>query len=262
MMARRRARIATLEVFGTIGGAVQPSTYVPLIDAVRRSRRVRGLLLDIDSPGGAAAASAELHAAVRRFAETKPVVAYIRGTGASGAYYIATAANRIVAMPDAFVGSIGVIAVRPIVAELLRRIGVEVAVQKSGRLKDMLQPWRAPTPEEEEKLQALLDEVYEGFVGAVARGRGLGEEQVRELATGEVFTARRAAGLGLVDQLGDMETALDVASELAGVPRRAPIQIRPRRPFLRRVLAGPNEDLAARLADEVESRLWGRVLMR
>jgi protease IV len=245
MRAPRRARIATLEVFGTIGGSVQPSTYVPLIDAVRRSRRVRGLLLDVDSPGGAAAASAELHAAVRRLAETKPVVAYIRSAGASGAYYIASAANRIVAMPDAFVGS----------------IGVEIAVQKSGRLKDMLQPWRAPTPEEEEKLQALLDEVYEGFIGAVARGRRLSEDQVRELATGEVFTARRADGLGLVDQLGDMEAALDVASELAGVPRRAPVQIRPRRPFLRRVFGGANEDLAARLVDEVESRLWGRVLM-
>ena len=110
----KRGRIAMMEIFGVIGGAVRPSQYVPLLEAVRRNRAMRALVLDVDSPGGQAAASAELHAAVRRVAQVKPVVAYIRGTGASGAYYVGTAAHRIIAMPDALVGSIGVIAVRPV----------------------------------------------------------------------------------------------------------------------------------------------------
>ena len=256
----RKGKIAVLELFGVIGNTIRPSRYVPLLEEVRKSRRMRGLVLDVDSPGGAAAASAELHAAVKRVAEEKPVVAYIRGTGASGAYYLSCAAHRIVAMPDALVGSIGVIAMRPILTELLQRIGVGTAVYKSGRLKDMFQPWRAPTPEEEEKVQALLDDVYGGFIGAVAQGRGLEEERVRELATGEVFTGRQAQPLGLVDQLGDMNAALEVASEMGRVPRRVQT-LRLRRPFLRRLFGGIAEEFAQTLAEEVELRLQGRVLM-
>ena len=255
----RRGRIAVLELFGVIGNTIRPSRYVPLLEAVRRSRRVKALVLDVDSPGGAAAASAELHAGIMRVAAEKPVIAYIRGTGASGAYYLSCAAHRIVAMPDALVGSIGVIALRPIVTELLQRIGVSTAVYKSGRLKDMFQPWRAPTPEEEEKVQAVLDDVYGGFIGAVAQGRGLEEGRVRELATGEVFTGRQAQGLGLVDRLGDMEAALEAASEMGRVPRRVQT-LRLHRPFLRRLFYGMAEELAQTLAEEVELRLQSRVL--
>ena len=256
-----RGRIALLEVFGTIGNAVRPSVYVPLLEAVRRSSRIKALVLDVDSPGGGGAASAELHASVRRVAEAKPVVAYIRGTGASGAYYLSCAAHRIVAMPDSLVGSIGVIALRPILADLIQRLGVSMTVQKSGRLKDMFQPWRAPTDEEQEKLQGILDELYEEFIRAVAQGRRLEEAQVREYATGEVFTARRARELGLVDELGDAEAAQELAAQMAGIRRRM-VHIRPRRPFMRRIFGGMAEDLAQELAEQVEARLTTRVLYR
>ena len=257
----KRGRVAMMELYGVIGGAVRPSQYVPLLEAVRRNRAMRALVLDVDSPGGQAAASSELHAAVRRVAEVKPVIAYIRGTGASGAYYVSAAAHRIVAMPDALVGSIGVIAVRPVLAELLERVGVAMNVQKSGRLKDMHQPWRAPTDEERAVTQRLLDDVYDSFVAAVARGRKMDEAQVRELATGEVFTARRAQTLGLVDVLGDAEMALDLAAGAAGIRRRVAV-IRPRRPFFRRVLGGAAEGVALSLMEEVEARMYGRVMMR
>ena len=172
------------------------------------------MVLDVDSPGGGAPGSAELYASIRRVASEKPVVAYIRGVGASGAYYASCPAQRIVANPDALVGSIGVILLRPILSQLLQRLGVQLAVSKQGRLKDMLQPWREPTDEELERVQALIDDTYDAFVEAVARGRRMDEGRVRELATGEVFTGRQALRLGLVDELGDMETALGAASAL------------------------------------------------
>lgn len=256
----RRGRVAVMELFGVIGGAVRASQYVPLLESVRRNRSMRALVLDVDSPGGQAAASAELHAAVRRVAQVKPVIAYIRGTGASGAYYVSAAAHRIVAMPDALVGSIGVLAVRPVLSEMLQRVGVAMNVQKSGRLKDMHQPWRAPTDEEQAVTQRLLDEIYDSFVAAVARGRKMEEDTVRELATGEVFTARRAHELGLVDILGDAETALDLAAGVADIRRRVKV-IRPRRPFFRGLFPGAAEGLAASMLDEVEARLYGRVMM-
>ncbi len=256
----KRGRVAVMELFGVIGGAVRPSQYVPLLESVRRNRSLKALVLDVDSPGGQAAASAEIHGAVRRVAEVKPVVAYIRGTGASGAYYVSAAAHRIVAMPDALVGSIGVIAVRPVLSEMLQRVGVAMNVQKSGRLKDMHQPWRAPTDEEQAVTQRLLDEIYDSFVAAVAQGRKMDEAQVRELATGEVFTARRAHSLGLVDLLGDAETALDLAAGAAGIRRRVK-SIRPRRPFFRGLFRGAAEEAALSMLEEVEARLYGRVMM-
>jgi protease-4 len=255
----RRGRIAVLEIFGTIGNAVRPSVYVPLLEGVRKSRRIKALVLDVDSPGGGAPGSAELYAAVKRVAAEKPVVAYIRGMGASGAYYLSCPASRIVATPDALVGSIGVILLRPVLAELLRRLGIGMSVSKQGRLKDMFQPWRPPTDEEEQKIQALIDDTYDAFVQAVAQGRGMAEDRVRELATGEIFTGRQALPLGLVDVLGDMETALDAASELAGVPRR-PLYIRPRRPFMRRMFHGMAAELTDAVVEELSTRLRGRLV--
>ena len=257
----KRGRVAMMEIFGVIGGAIRASQYVPLLESVRRNRAMRALVLDVDSPGGQAAASAELHAAVRRVAEVKPVIAYIRGTGASGAYYVSAAAHRIVAMPDALVGSIGVIAVRPVLAELLERVGIAMNVQKSGRLKDMHQPWRAPTDEEQAVTQRLLDDMYDSFVAAVARGRKMEESKVRELATGEVFTARRAHSLGLVDILGDAEMALDLAAGVADIRRRVTV-IRPRQPLFRRMFRGAAEEATLSLLEEVEARMYGRVMMR
>ncbi len=133
----QRGRIAVVELFGAIGTAVRPSVYVPLLESVRKNRRIKAVVLDVDSPGGGAPGSAELYASIRRVASEKPVVAYIRGVGASGAYYASCPAQRIVANPDALVGSIGVILLRPILSQLLQRLGVQMSVSKQGRLKDI-----------------------------------------------------------------------------------------------------------------------------
>ena len=216
-------------------------------------------MLDIDSPGGSVPASDYLHRRIARVAKDKPVVASIRGLGASGAYLIGCAAHRIVAIPGSLVGSIGVISIRPILQELLERVGVSVSVNKSGEFKDMGAFWRSATPEEEQKFQALIDEFYEDFVSTVAQARKLEEEKVRSIATGEIYRASTAMELGLVDELGDLDRGIDLAAELSGAPRR-PVRMGPRRGLRARLLAPFAESLVETTVSEVERRLWAGYL--
>ena len=229
----RRSGIGVVEISGMIGGALRVPVYSRILDAVRSDRRFRSVIVEIDSPGGTASGSELLYRSLARVREEKPVVAYIRGTGASGAYYIACAASKVVALPTSLVGSIGVIYLRPVLEQLLEKLGVSFSVYKGGRLKDMGGFWRAPTLEEEGKLTGLIDEIYENFVGVVARERGMELDRARELATGELFTGRGAQKHGLVDELGDFDNALDLAAEL-GKTRRRPVWVRPKRGFLER----------------------------
>ena len=183
------------------------------------------------------------------------MVASIRGVGASGGYMLACAAHRVVATPGAMVGSIGVISVRPVLAEALGRLGIDVSVTKGGDLKDMGALWRAATPEEEGRMQDLIDESYGRFVAIVAGARGLSEDAARDLATGEVFWAERALGAGLVDELGDLETAVRRAAEMAGC-RIAVERMAPRRSLGQRLLRPLSESLVESVAGELERRLW------
>ena len=154
-------RIAVIEMSGVIGRGVRPQEYLPLLERVRKSNRLPALVLVVDSPGGSAAASEELYLGVKGIAEVKPVVAFIRDRGASGAYYISSPAHKIVAIRNALVGSIGVIFARPVAEQLLQKIGVTFSVQKTGEHKDMFGPWRGPTPAETEKLQGSWRHVRE-----------------------------------------------------------------------------------------------------
>lgn len=254
-----RGRIAVLPLAGTLGSGIRPTVYVPLLESAAKSRRIRALVLDIDSGGGLVSASEELYTAVSRVAKNKPVVAYIRSVGASGAYYVSCAAQHIVALPSALVGSIGVIYLRPVIGELLQRFGVSMAVYKTGQFKDMTSPFRPPTPEEGERFQGLVNELFQDFLQVVAKARKLDMAKVQEYATGEVFTARKAKEMGLVDELGDLDTALEKAAQLARIKRRV-VYLRPRRRFMQRLLGGFAEDLTFSLTAEIEARLTGQVL--
>ena len=241
---RRSAGVAVIEIHGAIGTRVRESVYARLFSDVASNKRYRALLLDIQSPGGSAAGSELLHHSLLKVTAQKPVVAHIRNLGASGGYYLACAANRVTALPTTLVGSIGVIYLRPILEQLLGRAGIEFAVVKGGRLKDMGGFWRGPTDEESEKLEALIAEVYDNFVSVVARGRSLEEERVRELATGELFTARQGKELGLIDDLLDFEASLELAAQLAGIEKgkARPRWLRPRRSMSEKLTGRPAMD--------------------
>ena len=250
-------QVSVVRMYGPIGGGARAADWIELIRRLRVSWRVPAVVLDIDSPGGSATASDDMYLAIRRLAERKPVVAAIRGVGASGGYLVAMGAHRVVANPNAVVGSIGVISVGPRVRVLLERLGVRVSETKAGRLKGVGAPWRDETPEEQGKEQALVDALYDAFVERVATGRRLEPDRVRELATGEVWLGRQALELGLVDEIGDLERAIEIAAAMAGVPARgAPVRFR--RSIIDRVIDRVTGASAAVLSDTLAARLDDR----
>lgn len=253
-------RIAVTELFGAIGSPEKTTAFVRLLKAIEENKRIRALVVDIDSPGGGAGASEQIHSSIAKVAKQKPVIAAVRGTAASGGYMAACAANKIVALPMAIVGSIGVISMRPMLYEMLEKVGVRMEVTKAGRLKDMFSNFREPTDEEREKEQALLDAVYARFVKMVAESRGLEEAKVRALATGEIFIAEEAQAQGLIDDLGDLDAAIDMAKEMAGMAERKVTYVRPHRGLRERLLSGTTTGAVDALAWAVEGRLGARTL--
>ena len=259
-MSRRfkSGRIAVFRLYGTIGGGARNADSLELIRRLRESSRVPAVVLDIDSGGGSAAASDNLFMALERLAKAKPVVAAITGSGASGAYLAAIAARRIVATPTSIVGSIGVINVAPRLPTLLDRLGVDVSEHTAGRLKGMGAPWRSESEAEAAKEQQLVDQVYDAFVERVATARKMPSERARELATGEVWLGSEALELGLVDEIGDLERAIEIAGEMAHVPARAAVARLPR-PIFARLADRLATQVARSVGDELETRLSERL---
>lgn len=259
-----RPRIAVLEIHGAIGAQVRAPEMVRTLKSLREDRRVQGVLLDVDSPGGSAPVSDAIFRAVRRLAAKKPVVAYTGSAALSGGYLISCGARKIIALPPALVGSIGVIFSRPVVEELMQKVGVRMVVTHEGRLKGMFQPWKEPTPEETEKVRALTEEYYEWFVSTVATARNLDVARVREIATGEMYSASKGRDLGLVDELGDFEQATDMLREMAGAPEPAArLQyVRPRRPLLERMMSRAGTSMAEAVVTAIETRMTSRIDLR
>jgi protease IV len=213
--------VALVALRGTIGVAIRAEQWVPLLDGLRKRKSVHAVVLEVDSPGGTVAASDYIYGALARLAAEKPVYAFSGNVCASGGYLIAAAARELIVQPAAVVGSIGVISIRPLAEEFLHRYGLAVAVTKSGELKDSGAFWRKPTAREREKEQALVDEYFALFLERIEAGRKIDPARLRELATGEIFTGRRAVEVGLADRVGTLEDTIELAAGAAVVPRRA-----------------------------------------
>jgi protease IV len=207
-------KIAVVEIRGVI---LDPQATVEKLTKLRRNDQVKAVVLRIDSPGGAVSPAQEILAEVKRVQQEKKVLVSMGAVAASGGYYIACGADKILANPGTMTGSIGVIAESLNVEDLLRKIGLRAMVIKSGRNKDIGSPFREMTPEERSLLQGLLDNIHEQFILAVAEGRKIPVEKVRELADGRVFTGEQAKSLGLVDSLGTLQDAITAAAAMAGI---------------------------------------------
>ena len=250
-------RIAVISLSGTIssqegswitGSTITPGLVRQHLQRAERDRAVKAIVLRIESPGGTVPASQEILREISRVSETKPIVVSMEGTAASGGYYISTGADKIVALPTTMTGSIGVISQIPNIEDLFERLGIEMQTFTGGRHKDMYRGLRPLTPEEEEIMQDLVDEFYEHFIQVVARGRGLSEGEVRDLATGQLYTGAQAHRLNLVDELGGLDVAIDTAMELAGLDSARVEFYRPPRASLLSLF---------RLVDAIEMRLLG-----
>jgi protease-4 len=220
-------------------GVIQDATDT--IDALERFRKHDGtvaVVLRIDSPGGAVAPSQEIYDEVWRVREQKPVIASLGSVAASGGYYVASAASRIVADPGTITGSIGAIMSVPYYEPLAEKIGVSEENVKSGRFKDVGHPLRKLGPDERSLLQGMVDDVLAQFVDAVARGRKMPAAKVRALADGRIYSGTQALAAGLVDQLGGLDAATRVAWKDAGQTGEPRVQrVRTRRlPWLLQLL--------------------------
>lgn len=231
-------RIALIYVEGVISGGRGGSSLlggettassVAICDQLYRARdqeSVKAVLIRVNSPGGAAAASDEIYRAVQALHEAgKPVVVSMGDVAASGGYYISSAADYIFANGATLTGSIGVVFNLFNWEEAAAKLGVKDVTLTAGEYKDVGSPWREMTDEEQALLEELMTEVHEQFISAVADGReNMTEEAVREVATGMIYTGERALALGLVDEVGGLHAAEAKTRELAGVDADVPVE--------------------------------------
>lgn len=196
-------------------GYVTPEYFYDLLDQAAQDDSVKAVVLRIDSPGGTVAASEEIARYAAEF--EKPLIVSVGDVGASGAYMLASQCDEIWALPGSAVGSIGVIAEIPNVSGLLDKLGVEFQVITAGKYKDAGSPYRPLTDDERALIQGEVDEAYDQFIDIVAEGRDLERSKVETLATGLTWSGERAKDLGLVDEIGTMQDALDAAADAGGI---------------------------------------------
>lgn len=191
---------------------------VAALAAAREDKRVGAVVVRINSPGGSAAASQEVHRAIRKVREAgKPVVVSMADIAASGGYYVAVAADRILANPSTITGSIGVYAQFLDLSELAAEHGVKLQTVKTGPYKDIGNPTEPFTENERQVIQAVVEDSLVQFVAAIAEGRNMSPEEVRRLADGRIYTGNQARELGLIDDFGGLDDAVELAAELAGI---------------------------------------------
>ena len=225
-------KIVLLDLSGVISDREKAGTLVThpsmvaqikeALDKAAKDANVKAILLRINSPGGTVTASDLLYHEITQFKKVtgKKVVAVIMDIGASGGYYAAVAADTIIAHPTTVTGSIGVIMLNLNVEGLLEKIGVSGQAIKSGEKKDMGSPFRSITDEERQIFQGIIDQMFDRFVTVVAEGRpNLSVEQVRKISDGRIYTAEQALELGLVDQIGYLSDAIEVAKKQAGISK-------------------------------------------
>ena len=252
--------VAIIELTGTIADASGDSGSSrlgirPILEHLARARedrRISAVVLRVNSGGGSAAASQEIHRAILKVREAgKPVVISMGDVAASGAYYVSTAADRILANPATITGSIGVYFRYLDASGLADRYGVEFVTVKTGPHKDVGNPTQPLTDEQRAVLQSLVDNTLEQFIAAVVAGRGLSDEDVRQIADGRILTGEQAKNLGLVDDFGGLEDAIWLAAELAGIEGEPNvIRLRNPVPWYARYL-----DVQSRLLNSAEERL-------
>lgn len=201
-----------------LGQAPGSDNLLSQLVAIRKDPEVKGVLLRINSPGGSSAASQEIYGEIQKIRKAGKVVVVSMGdVCASGGYWVATAADKIVANPSTMTGSIGVIMPVQNVEGLMKKLGISSDSIKSGKYKDIGSTTRAMTPEERKLLQNMVDDVYQQFVDVVAQGRKLPREKVLAIADGRIFTGKQAQQLGLVDQLGNYYDALDLVTKMTKI---------------------------------------------
>jgi len=250
-----RTELLVVKISGTI---VDSKDIVDWIEYGKNNPQIRGMLLVINSPGGAIVPSDEIYQSIVSFKKSgKPVVAYLGSVAASGGYYIACAADYIVSHPLSLTGSIGVILEYPVVEKLMQKLGVEMVVVKSGEIKDIASPFRKLSPKERKILENVVNQGYMNFVKVVSESRHLSVDSVLKIADGRVITGADAYRWGLVDTLGTLDVAKERLKELTKVIGPVRFVEKKRLPAFLRFL-----DFEGHLEDKVIPKFDYRMVMQ
>lgn len=220
-------KIAVVEIRGVI---THSSGIIEELHRYEEDEGVKAIILRIDSPGGGVGPSQEIHREVLKVKSKKKVVTSMGSVAASGGYYIASASDLIVANPGTITGSIGVLMEFTNIEELFRKIGIKGLVLKSGEHKDIGSPFREMTAEEKKIIQSVIDNVHQQFIQAVAEGRKLDRSKVVQVADGRILTGEQAKQLGLVDQIGNLQDAIDTTAKMVGIEGK-PVILYPKKKF-------------------------------
>jgi protease-4 len=253
-------RIGVVDIKGAIGmgrGSVESEPVLKVVKRYADDSDMKAVVVRIDSPGGAVGTSQEILDGLRRLAEDKVVVCTMGNMAASGGLLVAMGCDRIVAEPGTLTGSIGVISAFPNVRGLLQRFDVEMNTVTAGKLKDAGSPFREFSASDRAYWQELADRIHRQFIQAVAEGRDLPIEQVEKFADGRVMTGEQAVELGLVDELGGFQDAVDLAKELAEI-RGEPRLIYPpddRARFLEDLLGGVAQKMAQSVTETLRAEM-------
>jgi protease-4 len=248
----QRDKLAIIRIEGVIA---ESEDIIRQIKKYREEPAVKGIILRIDSPGGGVGPSQEIYGEVLKTASEKKVVVSMGGLAASGGYYIACAAHRIFANPGTITGSIGVIMAFSNFEELMKKLGLKTTVIKSGKHKDIGSPVRELTEDEKKILQDVSDDIHGQFIEAVAKGRNLKIEAVKELSDGRIFSGRQAKESGLVDELGTLDDAVSYTAKLSGIKGKPKIiQERKEKNILLRLF---KENLSSFLPSPLDTKFSG-----
>jgi len=213
-----RGNIAVVDIKGMI---VSAEKIADRINKLRLNSSIKGMIIRIDSPGGGSAAFQELYTEVKRVRESGiPVIASIASVGASGGYYVALGASKIIANPASVTGSIGVIIDFPVAVELMEKIGISMQTVKSGEYKDVGSPYREFTGKDQAYLETVVQDIYNQFVNTIEIERKIDKNELLKISDGRIFTGSQALEYGLIDTLGTFEDAVLIIGEMAGIDGR------------------------------------------
>ncbi len=208
--------LVTIQIENEIGNIDETMAK---IDKAMNDTHIKGVLLKVNSPGGELAPSIELSLAIKRLSKVKPVIAYASGSMASGSYYASIWANKIIANPGAFIGSIGVLFQAPNIEKLAKKIGISEQTVTAGAYKQMGTFTREWTPKERKALKTLTNDAYTMFISDVANARGLDPKKYKTYADARVFIAHKAKKVGLIDEVGSIYKAKAELIKMAGIKK-------------------------------------------
>lgn len=238
------SKIGVVEVEGTI---TDMKDVMADIVRLKEDDSIKGVIVRINSPGGAVGPTQEAATELKKLREKKKVYISMGSVCASGGYYIAAVGERLYANPSTITGSIGVIMQQTVVEDLMKKIGVQANTIKAGSMKDVGNPFRRMTDAERKYLQDIIDSIHEQFIKDVASGRKMKIEKVRELADGRIYTGLQAKDAGLIDNIGTFYDAVDAMKATLGIKGK-PTLVYGKRPFapLKWLLSSALQDMFAR----------------